>query len=189
MIRIYLAGPEVFCREAHEIGMAKKLLCARFHYQGLFPLDEAVPEAAPDPARIHARCVRLMHQAEGGIFNLTPFRGPSADVGTAFELGYMAALGKPVFAYTHVLEPLLDRLKGTPGIGFDEAAGTWRDAAGMSVEDFGLADNLMLDQTLAAQGRAVHRIAVPEADRFRRLDGFLACLKEAKDALPALARD
>ena len=107
MIRLYLAGPEVFHRDAVQLGMAKQLLCARFHYQGLYPLDGAAAADKPaDPRAIYERCVTLMHQADAGIFNLSPFRGPSADVGTVLELGVMAAMGKPVFAYTHAAEDL-----------------------------------------------------------------------------------
>ena len=190
MIRLYLAGPEVFHRDAVQLGMAKQMMCARFHYQGLYPLDGApdgVPADPPDAGAIYARCLSMIHAADAGIFNLTPFRGPSADVGTVLELGVMAALGKPCFAYTHVAEDLIDRLHANPGLTRDEA-GTWRDADAMSAEDFGLADNLMLDGTLAAQGRQVHRLAVPAAARFTRLDGFLACLREARDTLPPMAR-
>ena len=32
-----------------------------------------------------------MKEADAIIANLTPFRGPSADTGTVYELGYMAA--------------------------------------------------------------------------------------------------
>lgn len=188
MIRLYLAGPEVFHRDAAQLGMAKQLICARFHYQGLYPLDGAPPGAASDAGEIYERCLRLIHAADGGIFNLTPFRGPSADVGTVLELGVMAALGKPCFAYTHVAEDLIDRLRADPGLTRDADHGPWRDADGMSAEDFGLADNLMLDRTLASQGRKVHRVAVPAAGRFTRLDGFLACLQEAREALPPLPR-
>ena len=190
MIRLYLAGPEVFHRDAVQLGMAKQLMCARFHYQGLYPLDGSSPADRPiDAATIYDGCMRMIHAADGGIFNLTPFRGPSADVGTVFELGVMAALGKPVFAYTHAAEDLIDRLRAAPGLSRDEPGNVWRDPGGMSAEDFGLADNLMLDQTLASQGRKLHRVAVPEAQRFTRLDGFLACLQEAKIALPARSRD
>ena len=185
MIRLYLAGPEVFHREALQLGMAKRLVCARFHYQGLYPLDDA-PAGNLDAAAICARCLAMIHAADAGIFNLTPFRGPSADVGTVLELGVMAALGKPCFAYTHVVDDLIDRLRVAPGL-MQDSDGTWRDADGMSAEDFGLADNLMVDGTLVAQGRKVHRVAVPEAARFTRLDGFLACLREAREALPPMA--
>ena len=190
MIRVYLAGPEVFHPNAAQLGMAKKLLCARFHYHGLFPLDEPPPaEPAARSAAIYAACMGMIQKAECGIFNLTPFRGPSADVGTVFELGVMAALGKPVFAYTHVAENLIDRLRDYPGLTFDEAGRRWRDPQGMSAEDFGNADNLMLDEALATQGLKIHRHAFPEAERFTRLDGFAACLADVRERFDAVRHE
>ena len=44
------------------------------------------------------------------IVNLTPFRGPSADVGSAYEMGFMRALGRTIFAYTNDDRPLLERV-------------------------------------------------------------------------------
>jgi nucleoside 2-deoxyribosyltransferase len=35
--------------------------------------------------------------------NCSPFRGVSLDAGTAYEIGYACALGKPVFGYSNVL--------------------------------------------------------------------------------------
>ena len=43
------------------------------------------------------------------IANLTPFRGPSADVGTVYEVGFMRALGRPVFGYATTAEPFTRR--------------------------------------------------------------------------------
>ena len=48
------------------------------------------------------------------IANLTPFRGPSADVGTAYEIGFARALKLPVYAYSNVAGNLLE-LRGTHG--------------------------------------------------------------------------
>ena len=184
MTRLYLAGPEVFHPDAIRLGAAKKEACARFGLEGLYPLDGAAPGASPpDAMAIYERCVALMHKADAGIFNLTPFRGPSADVGTVLELGVMATLGKPVFAYTHAAGDLIDRLRIDPSLVLDTSTGLWRDPDGMSAEDFGLSDNLMLDGTLAGQGRKVHRVAVPLAERFTRLDGFVACLEEGRATL------
>jgi nucleoside 2-deoxyribosyltransferase len=121
-----------------------------------------------------------MREADGGLFNLTPFRGPSADAGTLVELGFMAALGKPVFAYTNAGGDLIDRLQVAPGL--VRAGPLWRDADGMMAEDFGNADNLMVDETFVAQGRRVHRVAVEAAHRFIDLAGFEACLVEARAA-------
>ena len=77
-----LAGPDVFMPNAAEIRDAKKRLCKEFERIGLHPLDNEIPQAAPDrAARIYAANIAMMRQAEIGVFNLTPFRGPSADVG------------------------------------------------------------------------------------------------------------
>ncbi len=179
-MRIYLAGPEVFHPDALRLGAAKMALCAASGLIGLYPLD--CPGDLADSAGIFAACAAMMREADAGIFNLTPFRGPSADVGTVFELGMMVALGKPVFAYTNVADDLLTRLKVYPGLTLDDDAAAWRDPLGMSAEDFGNADNLMLDEALAVQGRQIHRGAVPAAERFTDLAGFEACLREAKAA-------
>jgi len=41
----------------------------------------------------------MMIQADAVIANLTPFRGPGADAGTVYELGFMAGGGKLCLAY------------------------------------------------------------------------------------------
>ena len=173
--RIYLAGPEVFHPEVARLGAAKQALCAGHGVAGRFPLSAARAGAA-----IFAHCFALMRDSDLGIFNLTPFRGPSADVGTAVELGVMVALGKPVFAYSNDAADLIERLRDMPGLAYDAAGDCWRDPLGMAAEDFGNADNLMLDEALAAQHRRIHRRAVPPERRYTDLDGFKACLDEAR---------
>lgn len=49
----------------------------------------------------------------------------------------------------------------------------------MEIEDFGNAENLMLDACLAAQGRPIVKRRTPAAERFANLDGFTACLGPA----------
>ena len=45
----------------------------------------------------------LMRSCDALVANLTPFRGVSMDSGTAFEVGFMQALGRPLGAgYTNV---------------------------------------------------------------------------------------
>ena len=172
---VYLAGPEVFLPNAREIGARKQRLCAQRGFDGLFPLDTAVTTSRD----IYAANVALIQAADFGIFNLTPFRGISADVGTVFELGVFVGLGKPVFAYSNVGDDLFARVSAAFAPTLDDTCGVWRDAAGMFVEDFGNADNLMIDEALAAQGRRLHRAAAADAARFTDLGGFLACLEEA----------
>ena len=176
MTRLYLAGPDVFHPDAVALGERKKALCASHGLTGLYPLDGGTPGMTS--AAIYAACLTMMREADGGIFNLTPFRGPSADVGTVFELGHMAAMGKPVFAYTNEAGDLLDRLRHDAGVARHRDG--WRDAAGMAAEDFGLADNLMLDEALAAQRRRIHRRDMPLSERFTDLAGCEVCVKEAR---------
>ena len=181
MKTVYLAGPDVFLPEAAAFGTRKKALCADHGFEGLFPIDNVIPAGTVDPSSaIYRANVAMMARADCGILNLTPFHGPSADVGTVFELGMLVALGKPVFAYTNEDGDLLERLKSDPGVTYDQRLGDWRDGFGMAAEDFGNADNLMIDAALATQGRTIHRRATDVARRFTDLGGFLACLAEAR---------
>jgi nucleoside 2-deoxyribosyltransferase len=176
---VYLAGPEVFLPDAREIGHRKKALCERYGFEGLFPFDNQV-ELAPGMDRaIYRANIAMMEEADCGILNLTPFRGPSADVGSVFELGFLTGLGKPTFGYTNehrdFLARTLDSLQST-----QNRIGEWRDHFGMTIEDYGNADNLMIDGCFAEQGRALVRIVTSDAERFRDLRGFELCLAAAR---------
>jgi nucleoside 2-deoxyribosyltransferase len=187
--KVYLAGPEVFLPDALEIGRKKKALCARYGFEGLYPFDNngALDWQAPEvDRRIYRANLAMMTAADMGIFNLTPFRGPSADAGTVFELGVLVGQGKPVFGYTNVADDLLARTRdhlarlGQAAVA-DAVAGrtVWRDAAGMTIEAFGNADNLMIDAALAGQGHPVHRHGAAAAERYSDLTGLEACLRAA----------
>jgi nucleoside 2-deoxyribosyltransferase len=186
MLKVYLAGPEVFLPDAITIGAEKKRVCADYGFQGLFPFDN---EVSPDESGrridmlIYRANTAMMHEADFGILNLTPFRGPSADVGTVFELGMLVGLGKPAFGYTNDDSDLLMRMRRVEAAEFDMAAQVWRDAGGMTIENFGNSDNLMIDAALNEQGTPMvrHRAAPEEA--FRDVTGFRACLELAAERL------
>lgn len=132
---IYLAGPDVFRPDALAHGQALKALCAEFGHRGLYPLDHALPAglAGAEAARwiCEANCA-LIRQADVVLANLNDFRGQEPDSGTAFELGFATALGKPVWAYLADTRSLRQQLGGA------------QDPQGWTVEDFGLPRNLML---------------------------------------------
>lgn len=146
MARIYLAGPDVFFPEAirNRIETTKKTILAENGLQALSPCDNDLDLDNTDtPARAIYNANRaLMDQADGLIANLTPFRGPSADAGTIFEVGYMVAQSKPVAAYTTCATPYNHRASVGPDT----------DANGTLVEGFGLCDNLMLDCGITSVG-------------------------------------
>lgn len=177
--RIYLAGPEVFLPSAAEIGARKKVLCEEFGFVGLFPLDNDFCAGAEKlDEKIFAANLELMRSADAGIFNLSPFRGVNADPGTAFELGYFCAQDKPLFAYTNSGTNLFDRVAEEFGV-HHTPDGLACDADALLIENFGNADNLMLDGALKRQGRAVLRppVSAPGLDD---LAGFTACLRQAR---------
>jgi nucleoside 2-deoxyribosyltransferase/DNA-binding CsgD family transcriptional regulator len=181
--KIYLAGPEVFLPEAKAIGQIKKDLCAKCGFEGLFPFDNEAPQSGSGDGidrLIYRANVAMIDAADCGIFNLTPFRGASADAGTIFELGVMTGLGKAAFAYSNDGGTLLDRLKRDHLAAFDKATSQWWDQSGMAIENFENADNLMLDACLAEQGHPIVRRQVIAARRFVDLEGFVICLERAR---------
>ncbi len=170
----------MFLPDAAEVGRHKKMLCEVHGLVGLYPLDHDLRAADETLDRTIFRLnVAMMRRADAGIFNLSPFRGPGADPGTVFELGLMHGLGKPVFGYTNHAATLLAR---TPGAARD-AAGVWRDSDGLMVEDFGNAENLMLDACLADAGAPMVRAETTCA--LGDLAGFEACLRLAAARLLA----
>lgn len=179
-MRVYLAGPDVFLPNAHEVLQRKCEVCAAYGFVGVSPFDAGgtPPPPTPDGGRAISRSnERLMRSADLVIANMTPFRGPSMDVGTAFEMGFMRALGRPVLGYSNMDDTLLAR-----SIALCEgrqAGGHWVDAHGMLIEDFQLGDNLMLDGAVLESGSAVVRRATAREARFTDLTAFVACVDVA----------
>jgi nucleoside 2-deoxyribosyltransferase len=187
-MKLYLAGPDVFLPDATAIGKIKQRLCAKYGFVGLFPLDN---EARPAPGLLLAQAIfrgniRMMHDADAIVANLTPFRGASADVGTAFEIGYGFSSGKKVFGYTNLRAGYLDRIQqltsGSLNLGPD---GRKYAADGFAVEDFGLFDNLMIVEALLEHGSEVVVPSKDATDPARDMTTFEECLRRI--SAPAMA--
>src|SRR5437588_740576 len=122
MLKVYLAGPDVFLPDAVELGNRKKQLCSAYGFEGLFPFDNEIsPRTAGEriDRLIYRANERMIRRADFGIYNLTPFRGPSADPGTVFELGMMVGLGRRVFGYNNVRQDYFERVKQYDSITFN----------------------------------------------------------------------
>ena len=79
---------------------------------GLYPLDNTVDLAAADASlQIFRGNEAMMNEADAVIANLTPFRGPGADAGTVYELGYMAGRGKLCLGYSNDASIYADRVR------------------------------------------------------------------------------
>ena len=169
---VYLAGPEVFLPEPVAAGAQMKARIASlsraadwpFELAGLYPLDNEIPDFRPDfdtGMRIYRANVDLMDRAHAVAANMVRFRGPSMDAGTAFEMGYMLGLGKPVFAY-YDAAPFYGRGEA-PGMYVDRVTTHCAvsehdprvDADGLSIDDFQMADNLMMVGALESGAGAI----------------------------------
>jgi len=139
MMKVYLAGPDVFLPDAIAAGQALQRLCTDHGFVGIYPLDGALPEpltATPRSARhIYEANIALLRGCDAVMANLQNFRGAEPDSGTAFEVGFAVALGLPVWGYGAPTQPITAQVPA-------DAHG--RDVDGYHVEDFGLSRNLML---------------------------------------------
>jgi nucleoside 2-deoxyribosyltransferase len=117
------------------------------------------------------------------IVNLTPFRGPSADVGSAYEMGFMRALGRPIFGYSNDARPFLNRVADFCGGVRIRPTGEHEDPDGLAIEQFALHDNLMLAGGVIASGGCFVAEATPLAERYTSLAAFERCVTQAATKL------
>ena len=177
-MKIYLAGPDVFLPDAVEVGRSKVALCRRHGLTGLYPLDNAVDLAAKDASlRIFRGNEAMMNEADAIIANLTPFRGPGADAGTVYELGYMAARGKLCLGYSNDPSAYADRVRSFTAVTAHD--GRLVDVQGLTVEDFSLSDNLMMIHALDLHGCPLVTLQQAPADIWRDLIAFESCVRLA----------
>jgi nucleoside 2-deoxyribosyltransferase len=189
--RVYLAGPDVFFRDAEAWAEHRKAICAQHGLAAVSPLDPFAEEAAgwsdlPEWQRIAFRNEAHIRGSNAVIANLTPLRGPSADTGTVYEVGFARALGRMVFGYTNCAAPFTQRsldYARAHGGAIASPGRIWRDGDGLLIEQFRRFDNLMIEGGLIGSGGT---LVLPEnepADRWRDLGTFERCVRLAANAL------
>ena len=168
--KIYLAGPDVFLPDALEVGRQKTEICRRHGLVGLYPLDNVVDRAAADASlRIFKANEAMMDQADAVIANLTSFRGPGADG--------VAARGKLCLGYSNDPAAYADRVRRTTKVSVE--AGRLTDADGLTVEDFGHNDNLMIIHALDLYGAPLVLPREKPVDIWHDLTAFELCVAMA----------
>ena len=178
-MNIYLAGPDVFLPDALAVGQRKQDICRRYGLTGLYPLDNTVDLAARDSSlQIFKGNQAMMDAADAIIANLTPFRGPGADPGTVYELGYLAGRGKLCLAYCNDPTPYAERVAGLTAV-TRSPDNRLVDADGLTVEDFGLPDNLMMIHALDLHGRPLVMPRKKPEDVWHDLAAFEECVRLA----------
>ena len=178
----YLAGPEVFLRNARE-QLDRKIELTKA--AGLIPVSPGDFVIPPQPSKrqfghaVSEIDEKMMDTADAIIANLTPYHGVSADVGTCYELGYMCAQGKLANAYANVAADM--RTRTVAHYGGDvvtDATGRLRGRRdGLAVEDVDMADNLMMQGGVERRGgQVIIHNAAPDAI-YTDTTAFEACLR------------
>lgn len=148
--RIYLAGPDVFLPNAIEVGRIKKEICDKYGFIGCYPFDNEIKAENKTPNEIGFLISKaneeLIKSCDIVVANLTPFRSPSADVGTVYEIGFGKALGKKCYGYSNTDILFRQRVKSYFNTKVDI------DSNGMLIENFELIDNLMIDGGIKDSG-------------------------------------
>ncbi len=143
MIKIYLAGPDVFEKDAIEQGEHLKKLCSQYGFRGLFPLDNEIASEGTlleTATQIREANLKRIQSADIILANLNPFRGLEPDSGTIYEVGYATALNKKILGYTDDLRPMIEKIREVQDLSTDQI----HCKDGKVIEDFGHAQNLML---------------------------------------------
>ncbi len=174
-VQAYLAGPDVFYPDALARGEAKKDILRGHGIVGHFPLDNDLPaDVLQDPERAadhiaranEALMLNIVEKARVAVIlaDMSPYHGPSMDVGTAFEMGFMSALAAlhphvVIIGYTDTTLPFETRVieQWYGGGTTTDADGILRGPDGLMIETFGQADNLMMTHAVRkARGAIVH---------------------------------
>lgn len=122
--KVYIAGPWVFRPDAKEHAETLRQIAVDHGFIPLIPIDNEGTTAH----QIKVANETMIMECDCIIADITPFRGVSADVGTAFELGFAWAMNKAVVMWSSDERNYEDRV----------------EPDGLMIESFGLKDNLML---------------------------------------------
>ena len=131
MKNIYIAGFDVFRKDALEYGKRLKNICGKYGFNGFFPFNNKIC----NPKDVFLADLNLIDKSDIIIANLNNFRGYDIDSGTAFELGYGYSKHKVLIGYRGDVRPLTEQLGYT-------------DKNGFNVENFNMPINLMIGMSV-----------------------------------------
>jgi len=145
--KLYLAGPEVFLPDAVAHAAVQRALCERYGFAALHPLDNSLDLGAEDmetAMRIFRGDIQQIRDCDVVVANCNGFRGVCMDDGTAYELGFGNALGKPSYGYIAELgSQVLRTIRDYPTRPHDEKVHIDKEGY-LVTDDFGTSINLMM---------------------------------------------
>jgi nucleoside 2-deoxyribosyltransferase len=181
MRKLYLTGPAVLHPDAQAISVRLKAFCRSCGFEGFWAGDDRDTSSQ----MIFVATREAIRRVDAVIADIGPFRGPHADVGTAFQIGLAYQAGIPVFAHTGAFRPNaeMDAVPLIDRIWFGEYAprenrryfkagedGRWRDKDGFEVENFGHAECAMIFYAIRSLTFSAVEAICDAADYFERAD-------------------
>ncbi len=185
MRRIYLAGDTVFRPDADAAFARMRATCRGLGLLGVAPVDGQADLAGLPPGEATIMAIvaadrDVMDSCDAGLFCLDPFRrGADMDPGTAVEIGYMFAGGKPLAGHTSdgrtypekVAALVRDRwggaLRQRAASGAGGTSGDLEDPDGILVHSEGMVQNGMTEGFIRLSGGRV--FAHPDPDEAFRM--------------------
>lgn len=106
-LKVYIAGPSVFLDDAVTYARQTIETCREEGIEPLHPMADVIHET-DEQDQVQERSAKdwyladlaKLDQCSGIIADITAFRGPYMDPGTAFEVGYAVAKGKTVVLWS-----------------------------------------------------------------------------------------
>ncbi|MBY0355796.1 MAG: nucleoside 2-deoxyribosyltransferase [Rickettsiales bacterium] len=209
-IHAYLAGPDVFYPDAVARGAEKKQKLSEVGIIGHYPFDNELNKVKGESDRAFGLRIGKANEEmmlncckpnQVGVIlvNMTPWHGPSTDVGTAFEAGFMSALAQTnphvvIVGYYEdkkVTRSFFERCKAffkqqIATITNEHGDTHYTDPHGNTLENFGgLEDNLMICNAIEKTGGKVCS-SFEEAITFAK---ELAVAKQSNIRQESLARE
>ena len=145
--KVYVAGPEVFRPDAVAYAQIQRNLCEQYGFVGLHPMDNNLDpsdRSMQTATRIYRADVAQIKACDLIVANCNAFRGVPIDDGTAYELGYANALGKPAYGYVRRLIPASEFAQTRCAFTRQQDGRLLDEDGYVLVDDFGTSINLMM---------------------------------------------
>lgn len=185
--RVYLAGPMVFYPDPDATFEIMKMICRQEGLEGVAPVDGQVALEGIAPGRdLYRRIVeadfRLMDACDAALICLDPIHGEvEMDAGTAVEIGYLHAGGKPMSGWMTETRTFGERIRDNCGPTATADAnetgatsGLERDVRGLLVHSSELLQHGMAQMPIEMSGGRVFSNGISWTRAFRSAAADLA---------------
>ena len=149
MKKIYIAGFDVFLKNAVEDLNQKKELCSKYSFIGMIPFDGNVDFTKSNEnirKDIYVENIKMIDKCDIVIANMNNFRHNEVDSGTVFEIGYATALNKEVYIFSSDNRTVVEKTKECDDKVYEEN-GMFYDRNHMLIEGFDSKFNIMINES------------------------------------------